>query len=285
MRRSTIGLISLAGCLSLGLIAGSLASAQQPRDDGPPPRAEREGDRPPPPPPPPGKGGPPRPRDGDALPPGKAAPGPLPWMDDNKLPSLEGLFNRYDRNRNGTLEASEWDGLRDPERIDVNADGEITLAEFMAHTDGPRRGEAGGRGEFGGRGQRGGFGGGGFGGRGGGFGGMMPGAGPFGEPAGDDPEMRELVKQDVDLDRQAHEMAMRVRNSRGEDRNKLKAELAEVVNKHFDVRQKRRELQLKRMEEELKRLREAIGERNESRSTIVGNRLQELIGESRNLDF
>jgi hypothetical protein len=209
-------------------------------------------------------------------------------MDDNKLPSLEGLFNGYDRNRNGKLEASEWDRLRDPERIDANADGEITREEFMAHADGPRRGDAGGRGDSGGRG-RGGFGGGGFGSRGGGFGGGYggppPGADPFGASPIDDPEMRELLKQDIDLDRQAHEMAMRVRNSRGDERGKHRAELGELVNKHFDVRQKRRELQLKRMEEELKRLRDAIGERNESRSTIVGNRLQELIGESRNLEF
>jgi hypothetical protein len=205
-------------------------------------------------------------------------------MDDSKLPSLEGLFNGYDRNRNGKLEASEWDGLRDPDRIDANADGEITREEFMAHADGPRRGDIGGRGDFGGRG-RSGFGGGGVGGRSGGFGGMMPGLSPFGEPPADDPEMRDLLRQDMELDRQAHEMAMRVRNSRGDERSKLRAELGEVVNKHFDVRQKRRELQLKRMEEELKRLRDAIGERNESRSTIVGNRLQELLGESRNLEF
>jgi hypothetical protein len=76
-----------------------------------------------------------------------------------------------------------------------------------------------------------------------------------------------------------------MREARGDDRAKLKSQLAEMVNKHFDVRQKRRELQLKRMEEELQRLREAIAKRNTSRESIVDSHLRELTGEPRDLDF
>ncbi len=110
---------------------------------------------------------------------------------------------------------------------------------------------------------------------------------PPGEMEGppDDPEMRELMKQDADLNRQTHEMVSRMREGRGDDRAKLKSQLAELANKHFDVRQKRRELQLKRMEEELQRLRDAIAKRNTSRESIVENHLRELIGEPRDLDF
>ena len=57
------------------------------------------------------------------------------------------------------------------------------------------------------------------------------------------------------------------------------------MNKHFDVRQKRRELQLKRMEDELQRLREAITSRNKSRESIVTNHMKELVGEERDLEF
>ena len=122
---------------------------------------------------------------------------------------------------------------------------------------------------------------------GGGYG-MMPGGpgwmGGFGGE-GDDPEMRELVKQDTEMDREAHELAVRIREARGEDRNKLKTQLTELVKKHFEVRQKRREHQLQRMEEELKRLRDTIAKRNSSRETIIDNHVKELVGDPRDLEF
>jgi hypothetical protein len=104
------------------------------------------------------------------------------------------------------------------------------------------------------------------------------GPGGWGGPPPDDPEMRELLAQDAELERQTFQMADQVRRARPEDREKLTAQLTELVNKHFDVRQKRRGLQLKRMEEELQRLRDAIKERNDSRASIVKERMTELIG-------
>jgi hypothetical protein len=164
-----------------------------------------------------------------------------------------------------------------------------------AGAEGGARGFGGGFGKMPGGppqgfGEGGGFGGGmrGSGGFGGGMGGMRGGYGSYGsggEGPPDDPEMRDLMKQDADLDRQTHETAVRMREARGEDRAKLKSQLADMVNKHFDIRQKRRELQLKRMEEELQRLRDAIAKRNTSRDSIVENHLRELTGEPRDLDF
>jgi hypothetical protein len=165
--------------------------------------------------------------------------------------------------------------------------------------DGPRPMPRGGQGGFrdgGSGGVRGG--GGGFGGGfrpdgmpAGPFGGgmMMPGMGGFGGGYGsfepDDPEMRDLVRKDSEMDRQTMDLAAKFRQSSGEDRDKLKTQIADLVAKHFDVRQERRKLQLKRMEEELKRLREAITKRDGSTDTIVKNRISELLGEPRDLDF
>src|SRR5262245_45861956 len=82
---------------------------------------------------------------------------------------------------------------------------------------------------------------------GGGFGGAMPGpANAFGEPPPDDPEMRELIKQDAELEQQSMQLAHRVREASGEERQKLRDSLSDTVSKHFEVRQKRRELQIKR---------------------------------------
>jgi hypothetical protein len=152
----------------------------------------------------------------------------------------------------------------------------------------PGAGGFGGSMRGGGPGMPGGFGGG-FGGGmrgGGGFGGGMPGAvNPFGEPPHDDPEMRELMKQDADLEHQTMQTAHRYREATGDERQKIRDSLADTVSKHFDVRQKRRELQIKRMDEELKRLREEIAKRNDARKSIIDNRLREMTGEPRDLDF
>jgi hypothetical protein len=103
--------------------------------------------------------------------------------------------------------------------------------------------------------------------------------------AQDDPEMYDLIMADSDLDRQAGEKAGQLRNATSETRDKLKAELAEIVGKHFEARQKRRELQLKRMEEEIQRLRDAIQARNDARDDIVNKRITELTGAANPLDF
>ena len=101
----------------------------------------------------------------------------------------------------------------------------------------------------------------------------------------DDPEMREISRKDSEMERQTMELATQYRSARGDEREKLKTQVSDLVAKHFDVRQERRKLQLKRMEEELKRLREAITKRDASTDTIVKNRLSELLGEPRDLDF
>jgi hypothetical protein len=136
----------------------------------------------------------------------------------------------------------------------------------------------------------GGFGGFGGGGGRGGFGGGMSGMGSFGPylPGGegaDDPEMRALMKQDADMDKESRDLAAKIREARGEDREKLKAELSKIVTEHFNVRQKRRVHQIQRMEGELKRLHETVEKRNKARDTIIDNHVKELIGDPRDLDF
>jgi len=101
----------------------------------------------------------------------------------------------------------------------------------------------------------------------------------------DDPEMYQLLVEDNRLDREALALARRVREAKSTEREKLRADLAVVVNKHFDVRQQRRELSLKRMEEELKRLREAIESRSKGREDVVQRRITELVGDDKDLEF
>jgi hypothetical protein len=101
----------------------------------------------------------------------------------------------------------------------------------------------------------------------------------------DDPEMYALVELDEQLEQQSAELADQLRQAAADKRDELRTQLAELVNKHFDIRQQRRELQLKRMEAELARLRDAIQQRNQVRTSIIKDRIAELTGSPRELGF
>jgi hypothetical protein len=118
-----------------------------------------------------------------------------------------------------------------------------------------------------------------------GFGMGSGGMGMYGSSEPDDPEMRDLHRKDSEMERQTMQLVAKYRSAGSEERAKLKQEVTDLVAKHFDVRQERRKLQLKRMKEELERLSDAITKRDDSSDSIVKNRIAELIGEPRELDF
>ena len=93
-----------------------------------------------------------------------------------------------------------------------------------------------------------------------------------------DPEMFKLFKADMDLEHQTRHLAMQYRRASSDDRPKLKAQLKDLIAKHFDVRQERRALELKRLEAELGRLREAMERRLKAREKLVEQRVSDLVG-------
>jgi hypothetical protein len=100
-----------------------------------------------------------------------------------------------------------------------------------------------------------------------------------------DPEMYELEKKDLELEQQSFDLGQQYRRAPRDQRDALKTQLQDVVQKHFEARQARRQLQLKRLEEELDRMRSAMERRTESRVQIVERRVVELIGERSDFDF
>lgn len=101
----------------------------------------------------------------------------------------------------------------------------------------------------------------------------------------DDPEMFELMKSDQDMEGQEFELAEQLRKAKGEQRDALKKQIQEVVQKHFDVRQKRRQLNLTRIEQDLQRMRDELKRREEARESIIKRRTMELVGDRDELDF
>ncbi len=65
-----------------------------------------------------------------------------------------------------------------------------------------------------------------------------------------DPEMYGLLKQEFELQRQTVDVAVQHRRAPESQRPVVKKELEELVDRHFDIRQKRRQLELKRLEED-----------------------------------
>jgi hypothetical protein len=100
-----------------------------------------------------------------------------------------------------------------------------------------------------------------------------------------DPEMYQLLKSDMDLDRQARELAMQYTRAPKDQREKIRQQVQELVDKHFEVRQQRRSLELKRLEDELKRLREAMERREKARKELVGKRVTSLLGTDDEVGF
>lgn len=100
-----------------------------------------------------------------------------------------------------------------------------------------------------------------------------------------DPEMYKLLKEDYDLERRTRELAIQYRRASGQQRPAIREQLEKLIDEHFQVRQERRLLELKRLEEELERLREAIQRRDETRQTLVRDRVKELLGDEDDLDF
>lgn len=100
-----------------------------------------------------------------------------------------------------------------------------------------------------------------------------------------DPEMAKLLEEDMDLDRQSRELAMQYHRAPPDRRDAIKQQLAEVVGRHFEARQRRRQIELKRLEAEIQGVRESIEKREKTRGEIVQRRLEELIGREDELKF
>ena len=91
--------------------------------------------------------------------------------------------------------------------------------------------------------------------------------------------MTELLKKEDELDGRANEQAAQFRDASQSEKDKIKKQIEETVNKQFDVRQQRRRLKLDRMQKELEQLRAEIDGRDGKREKIVKGRVQELLGE------
>ncbi|MGC3972430.1 MAG: hypothetical protein QM775_35325 [Pirellulales bacterium] len=95
-----------------------------------------------------------------------------------------------------------------------------------------------------------------------------------------DPEMYPFAKDDSESEQKSFELSEQYRRAKNsEERERIKKELAGVVENHFDVRQSRRELELSRLQEQIGRMRESLDKRLKDREVLIQQRIAELTGE------
>ena len=102
----------------------------------------------------------------------------------------------------------------------------------------------------------------------------------------EDPEAFERRKQELDLERQEHELAMQYQQAQGEKAKKeLEAQLKDLLGKHFDLRSENHKREIKRAEEQLARLREQMEAREKNRGDIIKRKSMELLGQGGVMEF
>lgn len=88
-------------------------------------------------------------------------------------------------------------------------------------------------------------------------------------------------KKIAEFERQSRELAGSYSKAQDEAARKtLRANLAEIVTKLFDLREQNRQEEVRRMETDLKRLKDTLAPRQKNRANIIERRIQQLTGEA-----
>ena len=92
--------------------------------------------------------------------------------------------------------------------------------------------------------------------------------------------------EEAGLSHQAEQLAQQLAAAKSDsDREKIKGQLAETLEKQFDQRQKRHEEEIKSLEAQIKKLKDLVDKRQENRREIVSARLNQIVKESQGLGW
>jgi hypothetical protein len=95
-----------------------------------------------------------------------------------------------------------------------------------------------------------------------------------------------ITPDEANLSGQAEQLAHQLAAARSDsDREKIKGQLAELLGKQFDQRQKRHGDEIKKLEDQIKKLRDLVDKRQENRSEIISARLNQIVKESQGLGW
>jgi len=92
--------------------------------------------------------------------------------------------------------------------------------------------------------------------------------------------------EEVGFDHEANQLAKKLGEAKSDtDRSKIKDDLAQVLQKQFDLRQKRHLDEIKSLEDKIKKLKELVEKRQENRREIVSKRLDQILSDAEGLGW
>lgn len=97
-----------------------------------------------------------------------------------------------------------------------------------------------------------------------------------------DPEQYEAMQEKEKLEKQTKELVDQYKSTENESqKEELKNQITELLNKIFDIRQQNREKEIQRLEERLAEAKANNEKRLQNKEEIVAERLNELLGEEK----
>ena len=94
-----------------------------------------------------------------------------------------------------------------------------------------------------------------------------------------------IAEQDAAMDRDAKQLATRVRTAKEPENATLRAELEELTERHFEQRQQRRETEIAELSDRVDKLRVAHHRRQENKPDIIHRRVTDLLDAEKELKW
>jgi hypothetical protein len=91
--------------------------------------------------------------------------------------------------------------------------------------------------------------------------------------------------EELELARTCEVLIKQLAKAEGQDKEKVRTNITNAIEKQFDLRQKRHEAEITELETQLKKLKEMVQKRQDNRKEIVGKRFDQLVRESEGLGW
>jgi hypothetical protein len=105
-------------------------------------------------------------------------------------------------------------------------------------------------------------------------------------PGQSDKEMAKLLGDEARQEQEAARLVQQYSHTEDDgERTKIRSKLAEVLEKQFDLQQKRRDLDIKHIEAQLKKVRQLMEKRSDARRAIIDRHLDQLLREADGLGW
>jgi hypothetical protein len=92
--------------------------------------------------------------------------------------------------------------------------------------------------------------------------------------------------EEMNLSQQATQLARKLSDAKSDsDRDKIKGDLHDLLEKQFQLRQGRHEKEIEALENQVKKLKDLVRKRNDNRREIISKRLDQIVSDAEGLGW